>query len=180
MDRTTLVRCNCSSNEHIVILDQLEDEPEDVYVSIYLTKHSFLKRLWCALKYIFGYQCKYGAFEDMIFDKDTLIESIEGVRQPGKYGKGNAFMSGKEWSQFQRNTAKLKMLHGDLMDRLGEVLDCNVDVWSDTGSYTINVRLENYQETESVELWLTDLVTDIEAGHTTFEYFKQQYGKTGS
>jgi len=176
MDRTTLVRCNCSSNEHIVIFDQSEDEPDDLYASIHLTKHSFFKRLWYALKYIFGYQCKYGAFENMIFDKDTLIESIEGIRNPGKYGKDNTFMSGKEWSQFQRNTAKLRMLHHDIMDRLSEVLDCKVYVWSNTGSYTINVRLEEYGSDESVELWFSYLVTEIEAGHTDFKYFKEKYG----
>lgn len=173
--KRTLVVCNCSSIEHQMVINSFEDEPDQLYIEMHLTKHSFWKRLKYGIRYIFGYQCKYGAFEEIIIDKDRLIESLEGVRNPGVYGQGNRFIAGKEQSYFQRNLAKLKLLHGDLMERLSEVLDCKVYVWSDTGSYTINVRLENYEETETVEVYFYTLCNDIEDGHTDFKYFKETY-----
>ena len=72
-----LLICKCSSNEHQMIITVFEDEPE-VFVDIHLTKQSFIKRLIYGIKYIFGYQCKYGAFEEVILDK-THINSLKEI-----------------------------------------------------------------------------------------------------
>lgn len=62
---TEVMECECSSMEHIVYFKYWDNEPE-VYVCIHLKKHGFWKRLKYAFKYLFGYQCKYGAFEEII------------------------------------------------------------------------------------------------------------------
>ena len=39
----------------------------NVYATIHLRKKSFWTRLKYGIKYIFGYQCRYGAFDEFIF-----------------------------------------------------------------------------------------------------------------
>lgn len=75
--KTDLLICTCSSAEHQVVVTTFDNEPE-VYLSIHLTKHSFWKRIKEGIKYIFGYQCIYGAFEEVILDS-THIPQIENI-----------------------------------------------------------------------------------------------------
>lgn len=65
MDKTEVMYCACSSMEHIVCFGYFDEEPE-IYVSVHLKKHGFWKRLKYAVKYLFGFQCKYGAFEEIV------------------------------------------------------------------------------------------------------------------
>lgn len=60
-----LLLCKCSSREHQLIVDY-DFDPNDpcVYVSIHLTPLKF----WDRLKYLFGYKCRYGAFEEVVLD----------------------------------------------------------------------------------------------------------------
>lgn len=75
-----LIRCVCSSNEHIGIFSWFSDEKKDrnVYLSIHLSKLPFFQRVKNGLKYIFGYRCKYGDFEEIILDK-THISTLKEV-----------------------------------------------------------------------------------------------------
>ena len=78
METTEVMVCECSSMEHIVCFGYWNNEPE-VYVSVHLKKHGFWKRLKYAFKYLFGYQCKYGAFEEILlgtkqYDKVMKME----------------------------------------------------------------------------------------------------------
>jgi hypothetical protein len=41
-----------------------------VYIHIHLSKKPFWKRVRYAINYIFGRQCRYGAFEEMILNPD--------------------------------------------------------------------------------------------------------------
>ena len=63
--------CTCADIEHQMVLSYFEDEPE-VYVSIHLKKHEFLKRLLTAIKYLFGKQSIYGAFDEIILNADSV------------------------------------------------------------------------------------------------------------
>ena len=65
MKTTEVMVCECSSMEHIVCFGFWDEEPE-VYVSVHLRKHNFWKRLKYAIKYLFGHQCNYGAFEEVL------------------------------------------------------------------------------------------------------------------
>ncbi len=72
-----LVICNCGSSEHQIIFTYNEDEKE-VYMEVHLSKQRrFFKRFWHALKYIFGYRCRYGDFEEVIItpeDADKFLK----------------------------------------------------------------------------------------------------------
>lgn len=60
--------CDCSSVEHQMVLrfDEDKDLGCMVYVEIHLVPLVWYKRLWMGIKYIFGYKCCYGNFEEMI------------------------------------------------------------------------------------------------------------------
>lgn len=67
MEQRDLLICDCSSCEHQLILHyDVEDNDRLVYATIHLVKLPFFKRLWMGIKYIFGYKCCYGNFEEMI------------------------------------------------------------------------------------------------------------------
>jgi hypothetical protein len=88
-----LLICSCHNTEHQLILlheyeeeikkdangNEMRDESGKLifdkkypmcYVHIHLNKHSFLDRLKYGIKYILGYQCRYGAFDEFIFNPE--------------------------------------------------------------------------------------------------------------
>lgn len=56
------------------------DDPDypEVFVDIHLVKKSLWYRIKYGIKYIFGYKCKYGAWDEMIMNKDHIkpLESV--------------------------------------------------------------------------------------------------------
>ena len=77
--KTEYLECACHSPEHTLkfILD------EDLYVSVFLQEHPWHERLVSAVKYLFGYKCRYGHFEEIIVDKrdcDRIISILEEFR----------------------------------------------------------------------------------------------------
>lgn len=77
--------CACSSDEHQIILHKDED-CKMVYCSIHLVNLPFFKRLVMAIKYIFGYKCMYGNFEEFILNK-CHINKLENLINFLKYDK---------------------------------------------------------------------------------------------
>lgn len=58
-----------------------EDEDlANVYATIHLRKKSFWARLKYGIKYIFGYQCRYGAFDEFIFNPNDARKLNKVVR----------------------------------------------------------------------------------------------------
>ena len=75
------LECACYSSEHTLrfIYDQEENE---LYTEVHLNSYGFVKRLLIAIKYIFGYQSKYGSFDCFIMnpkDRKKLIKILEGI-----------------------------------------------------------------------------------------------------
>ena len=71
--------CACHSTEHQIVI-QKDEEDNVVYCSIHLSPLPWYKRLINGIKYIFGYRCCYGDFDEFIFDKShigTLHEIIK-------------------------------------------------------------------------------------------------------
>jgi hypothetical protein len=57
-----LFTCDCGTLEHQVVISGDEDEKE-VYFHYYLNPEvGLLKRLWLAIKYVFGLSPKYGYY----------------------------------------------------------------------------------------------------------------------
>ena len=63
--------CECSSVEHQIVFSKFEDD-DFVYCMIHLNKLSFFKRLIHGIKYIFGYKCRYGDFEEFMLGKKNI------------------------------------------------------------------------------------------------------------
>lgn len=83
--------CDCENTEHQIIFSWFEDDDvANVYATIHLCKKSFWKRLKYGIKYIFGYKCRYGAFDEFIFCPDD-------ARKLKKIARwlGNAKVGGK-------------------------------------------------------------------------------------
>lgn len=71
MEKNILLICECHSKEHQIIISNDEDF---AYCSIHLNKLPFFKRLINGIKYIFGYRCKYGDFDEFLFSKEHINE----------------------------------------------------------------------------------------------------------
>ena len=69
--------CKCDNVEHQLVFRWFADE-EMVYMTTHLYKLPFWKRLWHGIKYIFGYKCRYGDFDEFIFNKND-VEKLEKI-----------------------------------------------------------------------------------------------------
>jgi hypothetical protein len=86
MEREIII-CECHSTEHqmVVTYDNDENHPM-VYLHIHLTKRPFWKRVIYGIKYIFGKQSRYGAFDEMILNPEDVpkfekvVEHLNGLR----------------------------------------------------------------------------------------------------
>ena len=66
--------CSCGSLEHLIQLKMFDCDPNELYLSVHLVIYnSFFKRIWVSLKYIFGYKCRYGHFDEFIFRKQDVV-----------------------------------------------------------------------------------------------------------
>lgn len=83
-DFEELLLCECSSAEHQLIIRWDKDENE-VYVTTHLSTYkNFFMRLWQAIKYIFGYRCRYGEFDEVILrkeDADKLQKVVDYLKK---------------------------------------------------------------------------------------------------
>ena len=64
--------CACHSTEHQIVI-QKDEEENVLYCSIHLCPLPWYERIVNGIKYIFGYPCKYGDFDEFIFDKNHVI-----------------------------------------------------------------------------------------------------------
>ena len=83
-DNEILLLCDCSSDEHQLIV-KWDNDDNEVYVSVHLsTYHGFWKRLWHGLKYAFGHKSRYGAFDEIILrkeDADNLQKVVDHLKK---------------------------------------------------------------------------------------------------
>lgn len=88
--------CQCTAAEHTIRIDvfePMENDPfqreKEIYIQFQLNRNNgFWKRIWVALRYAFGYTCKYGHWDEFlvrpedyqrlvnIFKKDVNEKSI--------------------------------------------------------------------------------------------------------
>jgi len=68
------VECSCGSPEHLLQFDRDEDF---VYVYVLLNNPNFFKRILIGLKYIFGYKCRYGQFDEILLSKESAKSLAE-------------------------------------------------------------------------------------------------------
>jgi hypothetical protein len=74
--------CDCHSSDHQILLMYSEDEYSTgetfpmCYAHIHLNRRPFWERVKYGIKYIFGYKCRYGAFDEFMFNPDD-VEKLE-------------------------------------------------------------------------------------------------------
>lgn len=76
MEKSEILICECHSSEHQIIITYC-NEDNIYYGHIHLTNRSFWSRLVNGIKFIFGYKCKYGHWDEFVFTNrhsDKLIE----------------------------------------------------------------------------------------------------------
>ena len=65
--KSDLVICDCHSDEHQwIIHHDLEDKM--VYIHVYLAKRPFWRRVLAGFRYIFGYRCRYGYWDEIVLN----------------------------------------------------------------------------------------------------------------
>lgn len=89
-ESTDIFICECHSTEHQMVVSYSEDESPNgvkypmVYIHTHLNKRRFWQRLKYGIKYIFGYKCMYGAFDEFIVnptDVDKLKDIIKYLKK---------------------------------------------------------------------------------------------------
>ena len=76
--RPTIFICSCNSTDHQMVIYHTTDPlygPE-AYVHVHLIRRSFWYRLKYAIKYVFSYKSRYGAWDEFILDP-THVTSLE-------------------------------------------------------------------------------------------------------
>jgi len=80
---SNLITCACCSPEHSLQLDYSE-EYNELCIYIHMNKLSFIKRFWYGVRYIFGYQTRYGHYEECLFnnkDCDKMLELFSKIKK---------------------------------------------------------------------------------------------------
>ena len=72
-DEFFYLECSCSSPEHTVRF--IRDE-EFTYMTFFLSEGPWYSRLAKAVKYVFGYKCRYGHFDEVVLGKNEVAELI--------------------------------------------------------------------------------------------------------
>ena len=75
--------CSCHNTEHQMVVLYDEDDIDGVrfpmvYVHTHLVKRPFWQRVGYGLRYIFGHQSRYGAFDEFIINPDD-VQGIEKI-----------------------------------------------------------------------------------------------------
>jgi hypothetical protein len=79
--------CSCHSPEHTLKFT-FDDDPEypAIYVCVFLAEGKLLTRIWNAIKYVLGYKCRYGHFDEFILqreDCDRLVSVVNKFKNSG-------------------------------------------------------------------------------------------------
>jgi len=78
LEERELIICECGLTEHqfLLALYEWEDEVE-VYMEPHLaTYRNFFERVWAAIRYVFGYRCKYGEFDCVVLGEGQLQQML--------------------------------------------------------------------------------------------------------
>ncbi len=78
MEEDILIICECSSPEHQLLLRTIDGD--EIYIDIHLSPLPFLQRVKYAIKYIFGYKCKYGAWDEIIVNKNKFKQIVKNIK----------------------------------------------------------------------------------------------------
>jgi hypothetical protein len=49
-----------------------DPEEKEIYTDVYLPDKPWYKRIWLAIKYVFGYKCRYGFWDCTVMGMDKV------------------------------------------------------------------------------------------------------------
>ncbi len=81
LDGIEFFECQCFSDEHTLKFI-LDTEYKEIYTHVFLNEYSIYNRILIAIKYIFGYKCKYGHWDSFLLkpeDAKRLISLLEKI-----------------------------------------------------------------------------------------------------
>jgi len=62
-DITEYFECHCYAEEHAIRFSY-EEEYNELFLSVFLNQYRpWYHRIWVAIKYVFGYKCRYGHWD---------------------------------------------------------------------------------------------------------------------
>jgi hypothetical protein len=76
-DEHRVVVCGCGDTAHHLIFTLDSDEPQ-VWLHYQLELKPWYERLLIGIKYIFGYQSKYGTYGELVIN-ETNVENFEKI-----------------------------------------------------------------------------------------------------
>lgn len=87
INRTEFFECVCTTEAHTIRfkLDTYGPDDVELYLSVFLNQYrNFFGRMWIAIRYLFGYKCKYGHWDCTLIklkDADRLIELLQQYKE---------------------------------------------------------------------------------------------------
>jgi len=82
-------KCQCHSQEHTLVFEIDREDGYDICAYVFLNDwQEWYKRLWVAIKYIFGYKCKHGHWDAFLMhskDYDRFRKMLELSEEYNKY-----------------------------------------------------------------------------------------------
>ena len=75
--KRTLLTCSCSSLAHTLVVSEIDDDDNDLYIEVHLAYKGFWWRVWNAIRYIFKCQRNYGDFDEVILSDESKVKLME-------------------------------------------------------------------------------------------------------
>lgn len=73
-NKTYYFQCDCSSQEHTLGIE-FDTEEKEVCFHVQLSQYrGFFGRLVVAVKYLFGYECKYGHWDTALMNEEKFMD----------------------------------------------------------------------------------------------------------
>ena len=74
-ERGIILHCICHSEEHNLHMMYWADDPEEreLYISPHLCPFVWWKRVWLAIRYIFGYRSRYGDYASITLSQHDVV-----------------------------------------------------------------------------------------------------------
>lgn len=76
------ILCECGWAEHQLLFFYDPDEDDSRFYSLYVEVHlstwkGFFRRLWAAIRYVFGYRSRYGHWDSIMIDVKQAKELLD-------------------------------------------------------------------------------------------------------
>ena len=82
-EHSAIVSSSCGWNENGICISWYEDiDNWEAMFSFHLKSYgSVFRRIWTAVRYIFGYRCRYGDWDEVLLDVRTSRDLIEFLQE---------------------------------------------------------------------------------------------------